>query len=136
MEVHVPPSPALRGKRRIRILRMLNAKTERTQMPSKKLRITMYLAPEEYSQIAESAERAGISLSTFARRVCLGMEVPSMEHRQAVRDILKANVDLGRLGGLLKLALSEGGDPFTLKRMLADIDNGQRGLKTAAGKLR
>ena len=105
-------------------------------MPSKKSRITVYLGAEEYSRIAESAKKAGISLSTFAKRVCLGMEVPSMEHKQAVRDILKASADLGRLGGLLKLALSEGGDPFTLKRMLGDIDAGQRVLKAAAGKLR
>jgi uncharacterized protein (UPF0128 family) len=104
-------------------------------MPSKKLRITVYLAPEEYNQIAESSKKAGISLSTFAKRVCLGMNVPSMEHKQAVRDILKASADLGRLGGLLKLALSEGGDAFTLKRMLGDIDNGQRALKAVAGKL-
>lgn len=105
-------------------------------MPSKKQRLTIYLAPEEYNAIAGSAKRAGISLSTFAKRVCLGMDVPSMEQKQAVRNILKANADLGRLGGILKLALSEGGDPFTLKRMLGDIDTGQRLLKAAAGKIR
>ena len=104
-------------------------------MPSKKQRITVYLEPEEYSRIQASAQRAGISLSTFCKRVCLGMGVPSMEHKQTVKDILKANADLGRLGGLLKLALSEGGDKITLPRLLREIEAGQNALKAAARKL-
>ena len=60
-------------------------------MPSKKLRLTVYLSPEEHAAITASASRAGISLSTFAKRVCTGMAVPSLEHRQAVKDMLKAN---------------------------------------------
>jgi hypothetical protein len=101
-------------------------------MPSKKQRIAVYLGPEEYSRIQESATKAGLSLSTFCKRVCLGTPVPGLEHRQAVKDILKANADLGRLGGLLKLALSEGGDKFALPRLLREIDAGQRALKSAA----
>jgi hypothetical protein len=58
-----------------------------------------------------------------------------MEHRQAVNDILKANADLGRLGGLLKLVLSEGGDKFTLPRLLREIEAGQNTLKAAARKI-
>ena len=104
-------------------------------MPSKKQRITVYLGPEEYSRIQESASRAGLSLSTFCKRVCIGTPVPELEHRQAVKDILKVNADLGRLGGLLKLALSEGGDKITLPRLLRDIDAGQSALKAAARKL-
>ena len=104
-------------------------------MPSKKRRIAMYLEPDEYDNIQTSANRAGISLSTFCKRVCIGIPVPSMEHQQAVKDILKANADLGRLGGLLKLALSEGGDKITLPRLLREIEAGQIALKTAARKL-
>jgi hypothetical protein len=58
-----------------------------------------------------------------------------MEHRQAVKDILKANADLARLGGLLKLALSEGGDKITVSRLLREIDIGQNLLKTVARKI-
>ena len=104
-------------------------------MPSKKRRIAMYLGPDEYDNIQTSANRAGISLSTFCKRVCTGISVPSMEHQQAVKDILKANADLGRLGGLLKLALSEGGDKITLPRLLREIEAGQIALKAAARKL-
>lgn len=69
-------------------------------MPSKKKRLPIYLTDEEHALISEYAARAGISLSTFAKRVCTGMAVPSLEHKQAVQDIIKARADLGRLGGL------------------------------------
>jgi hypothetical protein len=105
-------------------------------MPSKKQRITVYLGPEEYGTIQESANRAGLSLSTFCKRVCLGTPVPGLEHRQAVKDILKTNADLARLGGLFKLALFEGGDTITLSRLLRDIEAGQRELKAAAIRIR
>lgn len=101
-------------------------------MPSKKKRLPVYLADAEYEQIAASASRAGISLSTFAKRVCLGMPVPSLEHKQAVQDIIKARADLGRLGGLLKLAISEGNDKAALQRLLREIDHTMRELKAAA----
>ena len=106
-------------------------------MPSKKPRITVYLSPEEHSRISESAARAGISLSTFAKRVCIGMPVPSLEYKQAVQDILKARADLGRLGGLLKSALADGRGPeHELRRLLREIEAGQRELKAAAMRIR
>ena len=70
---------------------------------------------------------------------CTGAAVPTLEHRQAVRDILKASADLGRLGGLLKLALSEkgeGGDKLALQRLLREIEAGQLQLKNAARNIR
>lgn len=48
-----------------------------------------------------------------------------------------ASADLGRLGGLFKLALIEGSaDKFTLQRLLRDIEVGQRELKAAAMRIR
>ena len=47
-------------------------------MPSKRPRITVYLTPEEHTQISEYATRAGLSLSTFAKRVCTGAAVPTL----------------------------------------------------------
>lgn len=91
-------------------------------MPSKKPRITMYLTPEEHAEISASAARAGISLSTFAKRVCTGMAVPSLEHKQAVQEVIKARADLGRLGGLLKQAIAADGDKFVLQRLLREVD--------------
>ena len=106
-------------------------------MPSKKLRLTVRLTPEEHAQISEYAKRAGVSRSTFAKRVCLGMPVPSLEHQQAVRDIIKASANLGRLGGLFKLALAENRCPeHELRRLLREIEAGQLQLKNAARNVR
>ena len=105
-------------------------------MPSRKQRITVYIGPEEYNRIQESANKAGLSLSTFCKRVCIGTPVPGLEHRQAIKDILKASADLGRLGGLFKLALSsEGQDRNTLQRLLREIESGMIQLKALARKI-
>ena len=105
-------------------------------MPSKKKRLPVYLTDQEHAAISASAARAGISLSTFAKRVCTGMPVQSIEHKQAVQDIIKASADLGRLGGLLKQAIAAGGDKFTLQRLLREVDIGMRELKAAAMRMR
>ena len=106
-------------------------------MPSKKKRLLVYLTDKEYAQISESAARAGISCSKFARMVCTGIPVPTLEHKQAVQEIIKARADLGRLGGLLKSALAEGKGPeHELRRLLREIEAGQREMKAAAMKIR
>ena len=105
-------------------------------MPSRKPRITVYLSPEEHAEIAESAARAGISLSRFAKLVCTGMTVPTLEHKQAVQEIIKARADLGRIGGLLKQAIAAGGDKIILQRLLQEVDAGMQELKTAAMRIR
>jgi len=101
-------------------------------MPSKKPRITVYLTPEEHAEISASAARAGKSLSQFAKLVCLGFAVPSLEHKQAVQEIIKARADLGRLGGLFKQAIAAGGDKTILHRLLRELDIGMQELKAAA----
>ena len=106
-------------------------------MPSKKQRITVYLTPDEHARIAASAARAGLSLSTFAKRICIGLDVPSLEYKQAVLDILKTRADRGRLGGLLKQALAEGKGPeHELRRLLREIEARQAELKIVAGNIR
>ena len=106
-------------------------------MPSRKPRITVYLTPEEHAAISTSAARAGISLSTFAKRVCTGMPVQSIEHKQAIQEVIKARADLGRLGGLFKSALAEGScSEHDLRRLLREIEAGQRELKAAAMRIR
>jgi hypothetical protein len=70
--------------------------------------VKTYLSAEEQAQIAAMAKQTGLSVSTFVKRVCLGQEVQSKVDQQAVLAVLKANADLGRLGGLLKKALFDG----------------------------
>jgi hypothetical protein len=75
-------------------------------MPSRKSVVKVYVSDEEMERILKSAGKAGLSLSTFAKRVCLGMPVESRVDTKAVLDLIKASADMGRLGGLLKFWLS------------------------------
>jgi len=105
-------------------------------MPSKKYALKVYLAPEELESILANADKTGLSLSTFAKRVCLGSPVPSLENQQAVRDMLKINADLGRLGGLFKLYLATPDPPVPelppeSRRILREIEARQRELRAA-----
>ncbi len=109
-------------------------------MPSKKTVLKTYLTPEEYEKILENAGRTGLSLSAFAKRVCLGLPVPSLETQQARRELLKVNADLGRLGGLFKLCLSEKEGSLAslhreVRRVLREIETRQRELKAAVARI-
>jgi len=109
-------------------------------MPSKKAVLKTYLTPEEYGKIIESADRTGLSLSTFAKRLCLGLPVPSLENQKARRELLKVNADLGRLGGLFKLCLSEKEGPLAalhqeIRRVLREIEIRQREIKAAVARI-
>lgn len=79
--------------------------------------IKVYCLPLEKKQIEAQAKAAGLSLSTFLLSVGLGYEVPGILDNQRVETLAKVNGDLGRLGGLLKLWLSN--DPRA-----ANIDHG------------
>ncbi len=77
-------------------------------MPSPgKVVIKSYVTPDEYKSVAKIAAQTHLSISEFIRRVCLGHEPKSKIDQEAVLGIIKVSADLGRLGGLLKLALSE-----------------------------
>lgn len=91
-------------------------------------RIQAYVTPEEFALIMASSERAGLSMSEFARRVCLGFRIESREDQQARRELLKVNADLGRLGGLLKQTLASG-HKEQIYGLLHKIDQAQAELK-------
>lgn len=105
-------------------------------MPSKKQVIKIYLTPEEFGEIRTSADRAGLSLSTFSKLVCLGFVVPSLEHQEARLELRRLKGDLGRLGGLVKQALANGADRQTVHRLLHELDARQREVQAAVGRIR
>lgn len=76
-------------------------------MPSKKTAVRVYLSPEEHKQFFAQASRARLSMSTYAKRVCLGYEIKSSLEQQAVLELIRLKAELGRLGGLLKHELKE-----------------------------
>ena len=100
-------------------------------MARRSIVLKSYLTPEEYNAIQASARRAGLSLSTFSKRVCLGTPVPSLERLEARLELRRLKGDLGRLGGLVKQALAGGADRGLVHKLLQELDVRQRELAAA-----
>lgn len=62
--------------------------------------------PEEEAAIKAQANAADLSIAEYLRRVALGHEVRSTIDQRHVGELAKINADQGRLGGLLKLWLT------------------------------
>lgn len=75
--------------------------------------IKVYCLPEERAEIEANARRAGVSVAHYLREVGQGYQVKGVMDYQYVRELVRANGDLGRLGGLLKLWLTD--DPRTAR---------------------
>ncbi|MEC5319649.1 conjugal transfer transcriptional regulator TraJ [Brenneria populi subsp. brevivirga] len=96
--------------------------------------IKVYCLPEEKLAIENNAKSTGLSTTTFLRKVGMGYEVKGIVDLDQVREMSKVNGDLGRLGGLLKLWLSndprtDGIDPEKLKRLIDMIEDTRGELK-------
>jgi len=99
-------------------------------MPTKKPHLKAYVSPEEYAQVSAQAERASLSISAFVKAVCLGHEIKSTVDRDAILALARINGDLGRLGGLLKMALSERAINQVIgNNLLEDINRTRRRLE-------
>jgi hypothetical protein len=62
--------------------------------------------PEEEAAIKRQAAVAGLSVAAYLRNVGLGYEIHSVLDLQRVDELARINADLGRLGGLMKLWLT------------------------------
>ena len=61
---------------------------------------------DEEQEIRTKARDTGLSVAKYMRQVSLGYFVPSAIDNQQVEKLLRINGDLGRIGGLLKLWLT------------------------------
>ncbi len=95
----------------------------------------VYLNDEEYAQIIRTSKLTRLSISAFARNVCLGSKVESREDTVLRIELLKINADLARLGGLLKLALAEKICTQQVRTLLMEIKTRQRELKEKVNQL-
>jgi hypothetical protein len=68
--------------------------------------IRVYCLPEEHLQIEANAKAAGLSMSTYLLNIGLGYQIRGIVDNNEVEKLAKVNGDLGRLGGLLKLWLT------------------------------
>lgn len=69
--------------------------------------IKVYCLPDERERIEANARAAGLSLSAFLLAVGQGYRVQGITDYEQVRELARINGDLGRLGGLLKLWLTD-----------------------------
>jgi hypothetical protein len=69
--------------------------------------IKVRVLPDEKAKIEALAASVGESASSYLRLVGLGHQPRSMIDREQARELVRINGDLGRLGGLLKLWLTD-----------------------------
>tara|TARA_Y100001934_G_C11634307_1_gene442538 strand:+ start:101 stop:454 length:354 start_codon:yes stop_codon:yes gene_type:complete len=79
----------------------MSAKTRKQTSP-----VRVYVTPSEKNEISELAKSHGLSSSEYLRKVGLGIQVSSVLDKELIGDLAKVNADQGRLGGLLKLWLT------------------------------
>lgn len=65
------------------------------------------VTPTERAHIQANAKKAGLSVAAYLRQLGMGYEVRSVLDHAHVLEVTRARGDLGRIGGLLKLWLSE-----------------------------
>lgn len=69
--------------------------------------IKVYVSAKERDDIDRRAKDAGLARSVYLRKVGLGFEPRSLLDRAEVMELVKGRADLGRMGGLLKMWLSD-----------------------------
>ncbi len=79
-------------------------KTANRETRDKRLRVPVLFSEEV--EIKDKAREAGLPVAEYLRNLGLGYQVPSVIDNRQVDALLKINADLGRLGGLIKLWLT------------------------------
>jgi hypothetical protein len=87
--------------------------------------LRVYLNDTDRKIIEQRAAYSNLSVSSYMRKAGLGLRPRSAIDRVTAMELLKVNGDLGRLGGLLKLWLSEGGNSEVsdIRKVLQKIDS-------------
>ena len=100
-----------------------------------KIRVTA----AERAAISAGAKRVQMSTGAYLRALGVGYDPPSKVDLRAIRELGLLRADLGRLGGLLKLWLTdragEGADASTVSRVLAEIERRQAEIEVAVTRL-
>ena len=107
---------------------MENDEKEHGRRRRQHLRVPVF--PEEKDEIEANAKRAGVSVARYLRDVGQGYQIKGVMDYQHVRELVRVNGDLGRLGGLLKLWLTDDArlasvGEATIRAVLAQIESTQ-----------
>ena len=87
--------------------------------------------PDEESLIKSNAAQSGLSIAEYLRRLGMSYSIQSVIDKDAILELSRVNADLGRLGGLLKLWLSDDSrvshfTPETIRTLLRRISGTQK----------
>lgn len=86
--------------------------------------------PEERECIEENARATGLPIAVYLRKVGMGTPVRPLIDRDIIVELSKLNADQGRLGGLLKLWLTDDekkeGLEINIRNLLRQIEQTQR----------
>ena len=106
-------------------------------MPATFSVIKVYLKPSEKAAIAANAAACRLSASAFVRTLALGGRPASGVDLDKMEELLKVHADLGRLGGLLKMTLTNDERLNEIGRDMAvtTIDNILVDIRFAQAKL-
>ncbi len=93
--------------------------------------IKVYVTPEERSAIERNAKDCSLSASKYLCNIGCGYVPRGVLDQKAILELLKASADLGRLGGLLKMWLSndEKLGALDIRKLYNDILSTQAELK-------
>ena len=81
---------------------------DEARSPTRKHRhLRVPVLPDEEAKIKKLAATAGLTVAAYLRNVGLGYRIQGIVDYQQVRELARINGDLGRLGGLLKLWLTD-----------------------------
>lgn len=98
------------------------------------------MSPDDRATIEARARAVDLSVSAYLRRLGTGFAPNSTLDQQAIGALVKLNADQGRLGGLLKLWLSEKPDQgmptYDVRRLLREIEGVQADLKAIVRRLK
>lgn len=103
-------------------------------------RIRVPVLPDEEKEIKANAEKAGLPVAVYLRRLALGFEIRGVIDQRHILELSKINADLGRLGGLLKLWLTNDErlkhiDAKAISVVLERIQNTQAAMLSVVEKL-
>ena len=116
---------------------MPTGKAEESRDRNRPLKV--FVSERERAEIETRAAATGLSVSAYLRNLGLGFQPHSTLDQEAILALLKVNADQGRLGGLFKLWLlgqsAPSADTAEIRKLLIDIEDCQRKLKAAIGRL-
>ncbi|MFM2287326.1 MAG: Protein TraJ, partial [Pseudomonadota bacterium] len=103
--------------------------------------LRVVVSDDERAEIERLANVAGMSVSAYLRTAGLNHPIRSTFDYDAVRELAQVAGDLGRLGGLLKLWLTEkkglgqGVRPIDVERLLRDTRALQNDIRNMMGRV-